>query len=257
MHPILLNIGPLTIHTYGVMLVVAFLAATWMAARIARTWPLGLSPLSPAAVTEWASVTMLGGLLGGRVWYVVQFWEEFAVHPWEILALWHGGLVWYGGFLGGVAATILFIRRRQLPLLEVLDQVIPSVALGHAIGRIGCFTNGCCYGKPTDGWWAIHGLVPTQLLESAGLFVLFLMLRRLQRPAVLRTPGRLFGCYLVGYGILRLLVESVRGDQGLWWDGLTLAQMVSLFAIVGGSVLALRRPHGAHGTDLPIPHREG
>jgi phosphatidylglycerol:prolipoprotein diacylglycerol transferase len=140
-------------------------------------------------------------------------------------------------------AQALFVARRGLNVLRVTDQVVPVVALGHAIGRLGCFANGCCYGKPTTAWWGVvfpghlEAVVPTQLIESAGLAVLFLILRMLQKPALLERPGKLFGWYLLGYGLLRVAIESWRGDQTAVWAGMTLAQLLSLILTVAGLLL--------------------
>lgn len=237
MHRVLFQCGPLTFYTYGAMLVGAFLTATWLAARAARQWPMGSPPLAPGDVTEWASFTMLGGLLGGRALYVLLNWDAFARTPLDIFALWHGGLVWYGGFLGGLLATWGFVRSKRVALLRALDQIIPFVALGHGIGRIGCFFNGCCYGKLR--------LIPTQLVEAGALFLLFALLHRWQRPSVLHHPGRLFGMYLVGYGLVRFGLECLRADQPLVWGSLTIPQLMSLPAILIGLWLAVRSKHAS------------
>lgn len=247
MHPILLKLGPVTVYAYGVAMVTAFVTATWLASRAARQHPsqaaIGAEPL-----VDFLSVSLLGGILGGRLLYVALDWSVFRDAPWEALALWHGGLIWYGGLFGGLAASWLYTRAKRLPWLRVMDQLIPFIALGHAIGRIGCFFNGCCYGRPTTAWCGVllpghpTPVMPTQLMESAGLVVLFVVLRALQEPAVLRMPGRLFGGYLIGYGLLRFGVEFLRGDQLPWWGGLTLPQGISLGLILAGLWCVRRRP---------------
>jgi phosphatidylglycerol:prolipoprotein diacylglycerol transferase len=199
-----------------------------------------VAPLSDAALLDWGCWVMVGGVLGGRLWYVALNWDIYRAQPLEIVALWHGGLVWYGGLAGGLLALVLFVSRRKLSFLRVTDQVVPAVALGHAIGRLGCFANGCCYGRPTTSWWGVvfpghaTAVVPTQLIESVGLVVLFVMLRIFQKPAVLQRSGTLFGIYLIGYGGLRWTIEWWRGDQPHLWYGLTLAQLVSLGLVIVG-----------------------
>ncbi len=287
MHPIVLKLGPVTVYAYGVAMVAAFLLGTWLAVRAARALPPGQGAITPEPLVDFLSWSLLGGILGGRLFYIAIAWPYFRQAPWEWAALWHGGLVWYGGLFGGLAAGWLYTRARRLSLLRVMDQVIPFVALGHAIGRIGCFLNGCCYGKPTTGWCAVllpghpEPVIPTQLIESAGLVALFVLLRLLQaaspaaggtssvgrpaaadtsspagiaparspagtgparsRPTLLRYPGRLFGLYLVLYAALRFGVEFLRGDQPLWWGGLTLPQVVSLALVPVGLWLSRRR----------------
>lgn len=246
MYPVLLEFGPFTLYTYGVMLVVAFLVSVWRMRVAARRLPAEFRVISAGQLLDFASTALLGGLLGGRLFYIVLYWEFFANAPWELVAIWHGGLVWYGGFLGGIAAAWLYTRITRLDFVRVCDQVIPFVALGHAIGRIGCFLNGCCYGHPTNAWCGIlfpghhTPVLPTQLFEALGLFLLFLVLRRLQQPAMLRQPGRLLGWYLAGYAGLRFVMEFLRGDQTPWWMGLTLQQFISLAMLILGLWLARR-----------------
>ena len=263
MHPILLKLGPLTLYSYGAMLVVAFLAAAGLAGRTARrsfdsrhgarsgcSLPPALVAINADQLVDFACYSLLGGILGARLLYVFLQWDAFLREPWEIPAIWHGGLVWYGGFLGATLAGWLYARAKQLTFLRVMDQVIPFLALGHAIGRLGCFLNGCCFGKPTDAWCGVvfpgQGVrvYPTQLFESAGLFLLYAVLRSLQRPVMLARPGRLLGWYLLCYGGLRFGIEFFRGDQAVWWAGLTLQQGISLGVMGAGLILSGARWRG-------------
>ena len=242
MYPYLVRLGTLSIHTYGVLMVAGFLAAMGLTARAARQWPTSRA-LRPGEVAEWGSAAMLASILGGRLWYVAQYWDVFRRQVWEIPAIWHGGLVWYGGFLGGVLGTVVYAQLRGRSFAEILDQVIPFGVLGHAIGRVGCFFNGCCYGEPTTAWFGVvfpqfpeESRVPTQLIEAAGLVVLALLLRCLQTPARLARSGRVFAVYVFGYAVLRFVVEFTRGDQVIYWGPLTVPQAVSL---VSGSAAAV------------------
>lgn len=247
MHPILCQLGPLTIYTYGFSLVVGCSVAAWLAVRSARRLPSELAAIGPEQVVDFICAALLGGMLGGRALYVALHWEWFARSPWEMPAIWHGGLVWYGGFLGGLAGGWWYAKAKRLALMRVLDQMIPFLALGHAIGRVGCFLNGCCYGRPTGAWYGVVftgqtvPILPTQLLEAIGLVALFLWLKRLQCPSVLSRAGGLFGCYLIGYGALRFLLEFLRGDQAVWLVGLTLQQLISLVMLFAGGLLLCRR----------------
>jgi phosphatidylglycerol:prolipoprotein diacylglycerol transferase len=181
-------------------------------------------------------------VLGARLFFVVQHWEVFIREPLEIPAIWHGGLVWYGGFLGGLVSMAVYLRLHAIPVLRGIDQIIPFVPLGHALGRVGCFLNGCCFGKPIG-----QTQVPTQLLESVSLLVLFLVLRRVQQRYVSAPAGRLFGTYLISYAVIRFFIEFLRGDQTVAWAGLTLQQLISLGALLAGGLLIAPRPrrHGA------------
>ncbi len=239
MHPVLVTVGPFTVYTYGALLVAAFLAATGLSRRAARELPPAQRAISSDELVDFTCWTLLGGLIGGRLWYVAANRDFFMRDPLELIALWHGGLVFYGGLLGGLAAGGLYLRSRRLNFLRVMDQFIPFGVLGHAIGRIGCWFNGCCFGK--SPW------LPSQLIESFGLVMLFVLLRGLQRPSVLRHPGRLFGLYLAGYAALRFGVEYTRGDNAPAAMGLTVPQLVSVALFLAGIALALRRaPSHAH-----------
>jgi phosphatidylglycerol:prolipoprotein diacylglycerol transferase len=191
-------------------------------------------------VVDFSCLSLLGGILGARLFYVILQWEFFMSSPQEMPAIWRGGLVWYGGFLGGTLAGWFYVRAKRLVFLRVMDQFIPFLVLGHAIGRVGCFLNGCCYGKPTGTWCGLvlpgqaTAVLPTQLFESLGLLVLYLVLRRLQRGAFLSRPGRLFSLYLMSYAALRFLMEFLRGDQTAFWAGLTLQQLIGLGLFVIG-----------------------
>jgi len=262
MHPILLRIGPITLYSYGVMLVVAFLTATWLATRAAHQVPLPFRAINAEPLVDFISLSLLGGITGARLLYIALQWDYFKQFPQELPAIWHGGLVWYGGFLGGLVAGWWYVCAQRLNLLRVLDQFIPFGALGHAIGRIGCFLNGCCYGRPTASWCGVlfpdhrEPRIPAQLIEAAGLAIIFLVLRRLQRPSILRRPGSVFGSYLIGYGVLRFGVEFFRGDQTPFWCGMTLQQLVSLGMIVAGGILLNRARKSHHGTNVPVRDRQ-
>ena len=288
MHPILFRIGPLAVSSYGVSLALAFLLVVGLI-RHATTHALrGSVPLTETAVMDWAVWAVAGGIIGGRLLYVMLNWELYRIQPSEIVALWHGGLIWYGGLLGGILATAIYFRIHRYAFLRGMDQVTPAIPLGHAIGRIGCFLNGCCYGKPTAAWFGVQfpghpgPVVPTQLIESASLIVLFAILWRSQTPSILRgapqaspshhhtphgvgrhpaqllepapptgptppfggvarwrgRPGTLFGFYLIGYALIRWVVEFWRADQPIIGAGLTLHQLISAGLLcVGGSLV--------------------
>lgn len=227
-------------------MVAGFLITTWLAGRFAETLAPASRAITEDQVVDFTCWSLMGGIVGGRVMYVLLQWPWFARHPLEAFALWHGGLVWYGGFFGGLITGYGYIRSRRLHWLRVLDQFIPFGALGHAIGRIGCFLNGCCYGKPTDAWCGVlfpghaQRAFPTQLFETLGLCLLFIGLRKLQTPALLGKPGAVFGSYLSGYGLLRFIAEFTRGDQSACFAGLTLQQIISLGLILTGTVLIFR-----------------
>jgi phosphatidylglycerol:prolipoprotein diacylglycerol transferase len=201
---------------------------------------------------------MLGAIMGARLFYVVSYWrEEFADQPlWEVVMVHHGGLVYYGGLVGGSLATIFYVRSKGLSLWKIGDLAAPSVALGHALGRVGCLINGCCYGLPTHLPWAVcypggHpslgvAVHPTQLYEAVLNLGLYALLEWRHRRK--RLKGEVFALYLIGYASLRLAVEFFRGDYKTHYLGgwATPAQLISLGALVAGMALwrALARAGG-------------
>jgi phosphatidylglycerol:prolipoprotein diacylglycerol transferase len=242
MHPVLIQFGPVTITSYGVLMALAFLAAVGVASHATTHDLRGRVPLSAAQVPDLACWGLAGGLLGGRLFYVLLHWDVYAEAPWEIFQLWHGGLVWYGGFAGGLLVTALVLRRQRVSFLGAMDQVSPFFfGLAHAIGRIGCWLNGCCLG-------ITH--LPIQLIESAGLLFLYIGLRALQHTVALRRPGTVFGVYLIGYGLLRWLVEYGRIGQPMVWAGLTLHQLMSFLLLGIGGYLLFRRQISNHQTSI-------
>ncbi len=247
MHPHLFQLGPLTIYTYGVALVLGFLLALGLARRAVQAQPPSNRAIEPDQLTDLCCAALLGGIVGGRLLYVILQWDVYRATPLEVFAIWHGGLIWYGGLLGGAAAAWGYLRAQRLAFLRVGDQCVPYLALGHAVGRFGCFLNGCCYGRPTTAWCGVRfpgqdvSVLPTQLFETGGLLVLWLALRRLHRPEILRQPGRVCGVYLAGYAGLRFVLEFLRGDQPMAWAGLTLQQIISLAIGAVGMWWVLRR----------------
>ena len=199
----------------------------------------------------------LGAIVGARLFYLVQFDRPLC----QVFFLTGSGLVFYGGFIGGLLALLVYARVFALPLRPLLDLAAPFVALGEAITRIGCLCNGCCWGAPTRLPWGIHfprysfpwhqqvndGRIwadtshslpvhPTQLYMTLGLMVLFVALLLLLRQNV--TKGRVFCGYLIGYGVLRGVVESFRGDSAHDLLGMTVSQVISISLILVGIVLA-------------------
>jgi phosphatidylglycerol---prolipoprotein diacylglyceryl transferase len=234
MHPILFTIGPITIYSYGVMLALAVLVCTYLLSIDAKRY--NISQETAYDLVFWC---MLWGILAARVFYVIIEWPYFSSNLLEILMLQKGGLAWQGGFLGGTLAGVWFARRKKLSLRPLMDLAAPYIALGQSIGRIGCFLNGCCYGKPAV--WGIYfpthdaRLYPTQIFETAGLFIIFLILKRAQgRP---HQAGFIFVYYLWLAAIERFMVEFFRADHDILWLGLSLAQYVALGVFAAGLVL--------------------
>jgi len=237
MHPILFKIGPLTVYSYGVMLALAVVVCSWLMGRDAAKAGLGRD-----TAYDFVFWVILWGIIGARIFYIMVAWDYFSGHLLEMAMINKGGLAWQGGLAGGTAAGVWFCRSRKLSVRMFMDLCAPYIALGQSIGRIGCFFNGCCYGKP----WAfgiffpVHEarLYPTQLYETAGLFAIFLLLKAAQRKP--HHPGMVFVLYLWLAAIERFVVEFYRDDHDLLWLGLSLAQYVSLAIFIAGIVVFLR-----------------
>jgi phosphatidylglycerol:prolipoprotein diacylglycerol transferase len=242
-----IDIGPLTLQTFGLMFALAFLAAGALVAR--RFTELG----KPA---DWAYemtfAALAGGIVGSRAYYLIENWDEVSD---DLLGnIFSGsGLVWYGGAIGGAIAVVIWARYRGFLGLALLDLAAPALALGYAIGRCGCQLSGDGdYGRAWDGPWAMaypDGTVPTDepvhptpiyetLAMGLGAYVLWQLRDRFR-------TGILFALYLLYAGAERFLVEFVRRNEDALL-GLTQAQLESLVMIVAGAiwVYAVRRRHG-------------
>jgi phosphatidylglycerol:prolipoprotein diacylglycerol transferase len=264
-HDIAFKLGPLTVHWYGICVALGFLAGLWTASRRAR-----LEGISPERVFDLGPWLILGGIAGGRILYVMSYWnEEFAAHPFPaVFRIWEGGLVFYGGLIGATLGAMYYLHRKNLPMWKMADVLAPSVALGSAFGRIGCLMHGCCFGRVCSATlpWAVQfpngspawdkqydaGLVgahdpslpvhPTEIYDSALNFLFYLFLAWLFRRK--KFDGQVFAVYLIGYALLRSFVEYFRGDYPVRYLGgvATPAQLVSIGIILGGVLLLFLLP---------------
>ncbi|MFA6567003.1 MAG: prolipoprotein diacylglyceryl transferase [Victivallales bacterium] len=222
MHSIAFKLGSnITIYWYGIMVALGFVCA--VSALMLNRKHAGIDS---EQISDIALYGMISGILGARIFYVVQFWEQYRGNLLEIVRIDHGGLVFYGGFICAVAVVLIYCHMKKLVVLNVLDIFGPALAVGHAFGRIGCFLNGCCFGKPSDIFCAVRfpegsapsaafpgrGVHPVQLYESVFNIVLAAVLMLLLRKAKLK-PGMIASIYLIAYGIARFLFESLRGDH--------------------------------------------
>lgn len=262
MCPTFFHLGPLPIHSYGVLLGVAFVVGVFFAMR--RAPEMGVQP---QIISDLALYILLGIVIGARLLHVLSDWGYYRLHPLSVVKVWEGGLAFHGGLIGAVAISIWYLRSRGISPWRVGDVIVPSVALGHAIGRLGCFLNGCCYGPVSDLPWAVRfpggslaaqqhyaeGLLespgkmslpvlPTQLISAAVLVVIFVLLLRITRRATF--PGEVFWSYGVLYGVARFLLELIRGDNPAVLGPFSLYQSISagifLLSVVMLAVLRAR-----------------
>ncbi|MCI0401990.1 MAG: prolipoprotein diacylglyceryl transferase [Acidobacteria bacterium] len=262
MLPRLLEFGEYGLPTYGVLAAIGLILGLTINVRLAKR-----EGLDPDTCWDLGILAILSGILGAKILYIANDWGRFAKNPWEIFSfetLQSGG-VFYGGLFAAIAVSLWYMRRHRLPLLKTLDVFAPGVALGHAVGRLGCFAAGCCYGKPTDLPWGVtftselanrwvgttlgEPIHPTQiyefLVELANFGVLMWLFRRRS------FDGQVIGAYLFLYGFTRYFLEFLRDDPGrgsVFHEMMTGTQLISILMVIAGGALWLRRerePRGA------------
>lgn len=221
MHPILVKFGPLNVYSYGVMVALGFALAT--ACIYIRAPKFGIDRNN---AVDLMILMLVFGIAGARVFYILQNLTYYRANPSEMLNLSKGGLVWYGAFIAGLGASAVYIKIKKMDFWGSLDLAAPYIALAQAIGRVGCFLNGCCYGVAmADG--TLH---PTQLYSAASLLLIFVALRIWQDHR--HFKGEIFLGYCVLYSSKRFLMEFMRGDNSRIFFGLTISQVISCVVFV-------------------------
>jgi phosphatidylglycerol---prolipoprotein diacylglyceryl transferase len=261
MHPILFtipdfhlfawHIGPLPIFSYGAMLALAFVAAIALSAREAARAGINIEH-----VLDCAFHIIVCSIIMARIGYVISHLEEYRAGSagamfWNMLKIHEGGLSFHGGVAGGAIAVIYFCTMRKIPVFQFGDAVMPGLALGLAIGRIGCFLNGCCYGRPWNGPWAmtvpsLHDGIhrhPTQIYDLIfNVTIALLLVGPLKR--LKRKNGDLFAFWLILSGITRFILEIFRyGETTVSLTAsFTVAQWVGAAMAAGGLFLYFLKP---------------
>ncbi len=247
--PIIVSIGPLAIRWYALAYIAGLIIGWRHCLAIAKAPPQVARPQDIDDFLVWAT---LGVVLGGRLGYVLFYnLAQYLEHPFEVFALWHGGMSFHGGMLGVIIAILLFCRQRKIPLLPFGDIIVCAVPIGLFFGRIANFINAELWGRPSDVPWAMvfptdpdhlprH---PSQLYEAflEGV-VLFTVLYVLRNRGARQRPGLLSGTFLVGYGAARVISEFFRqpdAQLGFLFFGTTMGQLLSLPLIIIGLWLIL------------------
>ena len=237
---IALEIGPITIRWYGILMATAILVGFWLAHRRALEESLPADEL--VRVAQWSVVA---GLCGARLYEVAFNWDYYGRFPWKIIAVWEGGLAMHGGLIAGPLVGLLLARRWGVPIRRGLDVVAPSMVLGQAIGRWGNFFNEEAFGRPTDLPWKLYisplhrppefrdaqFFHPTFLYESLWDALVFALLVWWVRPRVGRHPGAVFFSYVGLYSVGRFFIEALRLDS-FWVAGFRVAQLASIVGVI-------------------------
>jgi phosphatidylglycerol:prolipoprotein diacylglycerol transferase len=256
-NPNIIEIGPIKLRWYGLMYVLGFAASYFLIPRQRRSERLGLSGGVLQDLILYVAVGLIvGARLGYLLFYQTASLGEYLQHPIEIIAIWHGGMSFHGGLIGALLAGIFFCRRRHLPYWDVADAVAVTAPIGLGLGRIGNFINGELFGRPSDVPWAMvfpsggptprH---PSQLYEAflEGL-VLFLFLWMLRNRNF--KSGTMVCLFLLGYGVLRFIVEFFREPDpqiGLFWGFFSMGQFLCLAMILTGGILYKLLPQSSKG----------
>jgi len=261
MYPTLVKFGSFEITTFGLMMFLAFIVGGWVLTKQLRK-----SNISEDVASSIVMAAAIGGIVGAKIYYAILF------RDWHLLFE-RAGLVWYGGLIGGAIAVSWVIHRARVPFWAAADAAAPALSIGYCLGRIGCFLVGDDYGAPTTSWIGIAfpkgappttaaalrdfgvrvdpsippdtvlRVWPTQLFESFSAFVMFVILWRYNdRPHV---RGRAFGLFLIMLGIERFLIEIIRAKDDRFLGPFTVAQLISVLAVIVGGALLARRQRAA------------
>ena len=241
--------------SYGLLVATGVLVGLWISVRNSQR-----HGINPDKAWNLGILVVLSGIIGAKILYILVDLGYYAQHPGEILSFstMQAGGVFSGGLLAALLAATWYVRKNRMPVLATCDAFAPGLALGHAIGRVGCFAAGCCWGKPTSHFWGVtftselahrwvgtplnQALEPTQLFESAvelaNFFILTWLLKRK------KFDGQVIGAYLFLYGFARYFLEFLRDDPGrgeVLGGLMTGTQLIAIFLVIGGGVLWLRR----------------
>ncbi len=260
MYPIAFELFGKEIHFYGICIALGFLAATGL-----LVWKRRHAGMTTEQIFDLAMIALFSGIIGARVLHVIQNWGSESGFLW-IIRIDQGGLVFYGGFILAVICLVYYSMKKKIRFDTLLDICSPAIAVGHAFGRLGCFMQGCCFGRKaaSDAWYTVrfplepspgrfpesiwdltqnttYPLYATQLWESLGNFLLCGILLLIFEK--FRKPGQIAGIYFIAYAVMRFLLEFFRGDNPELLLGLTTSQSIALFLMIpfGAGLLVLAK----------------
>jgi phosphatidylglycerol:prolipoprotein diacylglycerol transferase len=243
------NWGPFTLHTYGVLLAIAFIVGLAIAGRHAKR-----AQLDPDKITDLAVYVLIAGLIGAKLGLLVVEWDYYSRNWRELFSLLQSGGVFYGGLIAAFPVAWWYSRKYALPGWTAADALAPAVVLGQSIGRLGCFAAGCCFGKPTTVAWAVTfrdlyaaravgtpidtPLHPTQLYESFATFLIFLALLAIAKRK--KFAGQVALSYVLFYSAARFVIEFYRGDAArgnVFGGALSTSQFLAILLALGAMAL--------------------
>lgn len=241
----LFSIGPFHVHGYGLMIGIGIIVAFAVAVKRAEK-----KGLDGDLVFNAGFFGLIGGIIGAKLMFYLTELPAILKDP-SMLLDFANGFVVYGGIIGGILTAYVYCRVKKMEFLPVIDLVVPSIALAQGFGRIGCFLAGCCYGRPTEAWYGVTfpqgglapagvPLIPTQLLSSAGDFLLGILLILLARKQ--KNRGWITGVYFLLYAVGRFLVEMLRDDPRGNVGILSTSQFIALFMAAAGILLIILSP---------------
>lgn len=245
MFPILIQIGPFTLYTYGFFLFTGVIFAYLLGKK--RAQEVKIEKKVYGQLFFWA---LLAGIIGSRAGYIIINWQRFQESPFEMI-LNRGGFAFFGGLILALIFLLFLAKKNRINFFKITDLFSLCMPLAHAFGRLGCFFNGCCHGIPTQSWLGVKfplnsaarlpevKVIPTQLIEAIFLLFLFFLLYRL-RPKMKKT-GMLTAGYLIGYSFFRFIIEFFRDDAQIFFNFLSVAQLISVGALLLALIILKRK----------------
>ena len=245
MFPVLFSIGPLTLHTYGLFVAIGIIVGILVTVRIGKAYGI-----EPQQIIDMGFIMILSGIIGSRIVYVFMNFSYYVEYPLHIFKLWQGGLVFSGGLVAVILVLAWHVRIKDYTLLQIGDLWSPAAAIGQAIGRIGCFMAGCCYGKATDMPWAVvfnhpHTIAepniplhPTQIYSSITSFIIFIVLMILN--AKKKFDGQVLFWFMILHSTARLFIERFRGDdRGVVLNDWSMTQLITTLILIASVIMIL------------------
>ena len=241
MHRIIFQIGPFTVYSYGLFVAIAFLLSTILIIRDSKRFGI-----SPDKMFDCMIAILLGGIIGGRLLFVIINYHYYLEYPLKAFMFYEGGLAFQGALIMAALVGIMFARVRKIPFWKSADIIAPYIALGQSLGRIGCFLNGCCYGRVAHKGLLVtfphepFTRIPTQIYSSLLLLLIFVVLIEMRERR--HFDGYVFCAYMIFYSVFRFFMDFTRGDNLAVLFDMRLSQVISLgmFVVASGIYFILK-----------------